>query len=266
MIVTRSTVADLVEIDGVGLHSGTPVKLRIHPSQSGIEFRFGTEKILAVPGSVTDTSRCTRLGSVSTVEHLMAALAALEVTDATIEVSSAELPAADGCSRPYLTAISEAGLTSLGTREIPGLFRRLFLQEGDIKIAVGKGVGHWRYEYETGSRWPFSMNFETPNVVDDFEAEIASARTFAHHEEIAAIRAAGLAKGLSEDSALILGPSGYLNSPRFDTEPARHKLLDLIGDLYLSGVPIRTLNAVGTRSGHRTNVQMAMMLHTAVCA
>ena len=93
-----------------------------------------------------------------------------------------------------------------------------------------------------------------------YKKEIASARTFAFEEEVEPIRQAGLAKGLDANSALILGSNGYVNDPRFDDEPVRHKMLDLIGDLYLSGVPMTMINVVSSRSGHKTNVEAAKKL------
>jgi hypothetical protein len=140
------------------------------------------------------------------------------------------------------------------------MYARLFVQADDIKIAVGKGHGHWRFDFVTSPRWPGEMTFETVNVMDHYESEIAPARTTVFSEEIEMVKAAGLGRGLDESSVLIIGESGYENPSRFPDEPARHKLLDLIGDLYLSGVPIDQLNVVGTRSGHRRNIEMAKLL------
>jgi UDP-3-O-acyl-N-acetylglucosamine deacetylase len=102
------------------------------------------------------------------------------------------------------------------------------------------------------------------NIVNSFEAEVAPARTFGFERELPQIEAAGLAKGLDRSSALLIGESGYANEARFDDEPARHKLLDAMGDLYLSGVPVRFLNVVAERTGHRMNVLAASKLKEAV--
>ncbi len=180
---------------------------------------------------------------VSTIEHMMSALAlVLEITDAEVELDAPELPGMDGSSLEFVRGLLAAGLETIGNEERPSLFRRVFFHEGTTKIAAAKGDGHWRYEFETGERWPGTQSFEETWVVDRYAEEIAPARTFAFAEEIPAIIQMGLAKGLDESSALILGIDGYKNEARFTDEPARHKLLDLIGDLYLAGIPIRNLN------------------------
>ena len=125
-------------------------------------------------------------------------------------------------------------------------------------------LGHWRYVYDRGSVFPGLQAFETAAILDDYGASIAPARTIVLTQEIEMARKAGLGKGLTEDSVLIVGDTGYDNPSRFNDEPARHKLLDLVGDLYLSGVPITWLNVVAERTGHRDNVEMASMLYRAV--
>ena len=260
MIVTRRTLANECIFSGRGLHSGEPVQVRVIPSESGIVFQHGNEVVGAHPRNVTDTSRCTVLGGIRTVEHLMSAFAALGITDAHVELSYPELPGLDGSAVEFWTGLSSAGLTEIGHRELNDLYTRLYVQADDVKVAVGKGSGHWRFDFVTGDRWPGSMSFDCPDVLASYGTEIAPARTTVFSEEIEMVKAAGLGKGLDETSVLILGSDGYENASRFPDEPARHKLLDLIGDLYLSGVPIDHLSVVGTKSGHRRNVEMAVML------
>lgn len=258
MTFPRRTLSAPATLDGLGLHGGAPVTVTIHPGEEGLWFRSGAIRVEARPENVGDTTRCTNLGGISTIEHLMSAFAGLGVTDAEVELTAPELPALDGSAAPFVAAIEASGTADFGTFEIEPPFSRVFLQEGDIKIAIGKGEGFWRYAYSLGARWPGDMEFEmTPG---SYAAEVASARTFALAEELPAIIQAGLARGLDRDSALVLGNQGYKNEPRFEDEPARHKLLDLVGDLYLSGVPIAALDVVAERSGHRTHVQAAGML------
>jgi UDP-3-O-[3-hydroxymyristoyl] N-acetylglucosamine deacetylase len=258
--VTRRTVKSTVSLSGRGLHGGEPVEVRIHPGAEGIGFRLGDRRFAAIPENVTDTTRCTRLGEISTIEHVMSALAGLEVTDAEIELSKPELPGLDGSAAEYVDAIRATGLATAGTAHIYPPFKRVFLQEEPISLAAARGDGHWRFEYLTGNRWPGIQVFEVPHVSEGYVKEIARARTFALAEELPTIKQMGLGQGLDESSALILGPNGYENAPRFEDEPARHKLLDLIGDLYLSGIPVGFLNVVAVRSGHRTNVAFAKLL------
>jgi len=260
----RKTLANSVTFEGIGLHSAVPVQMSVHPGEDGIAFRYGADRFAAKPENVTETTRSTKLGTVSTIEHVMSALAGLEITDAEIEVSAPEVPGLDGSALPFFDGIERAGTTDLATAELPPLFRRLFVHEDPIKIAISDGNGHWRYDYDTGERWPNLQSFDFRAGSESYRERLASARTFALLEEVPKIIAAGLGLGLDESSVLILGPEGYKNEPRFSDEPARHKLLDLIGDLYLSGVPIRFLNVVAEKSGHRTNISAASMIRRAL--
>jgi UDP-3-O-[3-hydroxymyristoyl] N-acetylglucosamine deacetylase len=263
-LILRRTLKSSVSLEGLGLHSGHSVRLTIHPGERGIHFRRGDYVVEAIPENVSDTTRCTRLGEISTIEHLMSAFAGLEITDADVEVDASELPGLDGSAKPYVGAMSSVGFEEIGERELPELFSRVFLQEDLIKIAVSKGAGHWSYTYATGDRWPGEMAFDCDGVVANYANEIAPARTFALSEEVPQVLAAGLGQGLRDGDVLIVGANGFDNEARFPEEPARHKLLDLIGDLYLSGVPIKQLNVSAQRSGHRTNVAAALQLRRAM--
>jgi UDP-3-O-[3-hydroxymyristoyl] N-acetylglucosamine deacetylase len=260
MTYPRRTLQRTALLDGLGLHSGVPVTVRIHPHGDGIVFRSGSEEVRADPENVKSTARHTCLGGIGTVEHLMAAFAGLEVTDAVVELSAPELPGLDGSAQPFVEAIDEAGLEDFGEAELPELFARVFVHDGPVRVAIAKGCGHWRYEFAAAARWPGSQVYEDLDVVSVFRREIAPARTFAFSEEVPALLEAGLAKGLDESSALILEQQGYRGVPRFGDEPARHKLLDLMGDLYLTGIPVRCLNVVAEQSGHRFNVEAAVRL------
>ena len=261
----RRTVRSEVRILGSGLHSGVPVEVIIHPSNEGIAFRVGSTRVRAHPSNVTDTTRSTRLGEVGTVEHLMSAFAGLEITDAEVELTYPELPGLDGSAIEFVTAILATGKEDIGQAEVPEVFGRLYLQEeGGLEVAIAKGDGRWRCVFATDDRWPGAQTFELDDCVGGYTDQIARARTFAFEEELPMIRQMELGKGLDESSALILGASGYVNEARFHDEPVRHKLLDLIGDLYLSGVPVRALSVVAERTGHRANVRAAALLAQAV--
>jgi len=264
-IFPRHTIREKIYLSGLGLHTGTPVNVTLHPSDKGIAFRYGETRTPALAANVSDTTRSTKLGEVGTIEHAMSAFAGLEITDVEVEVDAPEMPGLDGSAWKYVEAILATGRSALGSKEFPTLFTRVFHQEeGGIKAAVAKGAGRWRYEYKLDDRWPNEQAFESYDAVADYVAQIAKARTFALAEEIPAIIQLGLGKGLDENSALIVGIEGYKNAARFPDEPARHKLLDLIGDLYLAGLPIRGLDVVAEKTGHRTNVKLAAMLAQAV--
>lgn len=259
----RKTLAHDIVIAGKGLHSGNDVTVTIHPSDSGIWFRCGSDRIQASPENVRDTSRCTVLGPISTVEHIMSALAGCEITDAEIELTSPEMPALDGAAGVYAAELLKAGNQTIGKAVCNGPFARVFTHENESKIAIAAGSGHWKFDFVNENRWPFCQTFETESVARDYAEGIAPARTFDFEENIPLIQAAGLAKGLDLSTALILGKSGYINDPLLENEPARHKMLDLIGDLYLAGVPIRLLNVAASRAGHWLNVKAAKVLSEA---
>lgn len=259
-VVPRTTVKADVTITGRGLHSGAPCRVTIRPSGHGIHFIAGGEAIEATVENVSDTSRCTRLGAVSTVEHCLSALWGLGVTDAAVEVEGGELPGLDGSAAPYVEALLANGFYGVGELHIDGPFARVYHIDGPVKIAIAAGEGHWRYTYDLGERWPGEQSYELALSPSSYAQEIASARTIVLEEEIDLARAAGLGQGLEEGGVVAIGKQGYLTEVRFPNEPARHKLLDLIGDLALSGVPCAALNVTADRSGHRTNVAAAAKL------
>lgn len=255
----RQTLTKTAEFVGNGLHSGVPVIVRVEPGSQGINFHCGGESVRASPNNVTDTSRCTKLGSVSTVEHIMSAFAGLGITDADVVLSASELPALSGGSDDYANQFLLQGIEAIGHAEF-SLFERVFIVEGDVRVGISKGDGHWRYDFECGDRWPNEMSYECHLSLSLYADEIAPSRTFAFEEEIEPILRAGLAKGLNLETALIIGKDGFNNEAKWPDEPSRHKMLDLIGDLFLVGIPPELLNVVAVRSGHRTNVAAAMRL------
>ncbi|HWD38092.1 MAG TPA: UDP-3-O-acyl-N-acetylglucosamine deacetylase [Fimbriimonas sp.] len=260
MLIERRTPRKTLVFEGRGLHTGEPVTMTIHPASDGIHFRLGSERTKAAPENVSDTTRSTRLGSIGTIEHLMSAFCGLGVTDAEVELTAGEVPGMDGSALPYVQAMQAEGFEAVGAREMPELFRRVFFQDNQVSVAVSKGHGSWRYEYLTGDRWPKEQVWETHQVLEDYSGQVAPARTFAFSEEVPVLLHMGLGQGLDESSVLILGSEGYENEARFCDEPARHKLLDVLGDLYLAGVPANHLSVVATRSGHKANVKVAGMI------
>jgi len=263
-IYKRQTVSSEFVIEGLGLHSGVPVQVTVRPGESGIRFRGRGDWIDAVPANVTDTSRCTRLGEISTIEHLMSAFSGLGITDADVEVEGGELPAAGGCSSEYVAAILNAGLADCGEIVVNGPFARVFLQELPAKYAVGTGEGWWRAGYLRDDEFIGRQEFELEYSPERYATDVAVARTFALESELEMAKQYGLGKGLDESSCLVIGEGRFLNPPRFHDEPARHKLLDLIGDLALSGVPIAHLDVVAEFTGHRWNVEVARKLADSV--
>jgi UDP-3-O-[3-hydroxymyristoyl] N-acetylglucosamine deacetylase len=260
----RRTVRQTVRLSGRGLHSGDPVEVAIHPGGGGLVFRHRSTRVAAVPANVTATRRCTRLGPVSTVEHLMSALAGAGVTDGEVVVSAPELPGCDGSAAPFLEALTGCGLEDLGpSRQAPGLTRPVTLTHGNSRVRISPGTGRWHCVYDLAGRWPGTQAVSV-RLPADYAALVAPARTLVLAEELPAARRCGLGRGLDARSVVVIGRSGYEGAVRFPDEPVRHKLLDLVGDLYLAGLPVHELDVTAVRCGHTANVMAARLLADAV--
>ena len=271
-IMKRRTLGGVAHRTGVGIHTGADASVRLHPAPfgTGIIFRAGGQHIPAHYSCVVDTSRCTVLGdgvvSVSTVEHLLSAFAGLGITDAVVEVEGRELPIGDGSASLWVDAIQEVK-TVADDAVIPIIPPPLT----EPVVVTGKG-GAFIAAYPAATlTLTVAISFEHSLVGTqvarfaqgggDYAAEIAPARTFGFIEEVEALRAAGLAKGGSFDNAVVVYPDHYSVPLRFEDELARHKLLDLMGDLMLSGtagLPIADIIAV--KPSHRLNAALAARL------
>ena len=263
-MLPRKTVASVVMVEGKGLHSGLPVSVRVHPATSGVRFLHEGAVLGATPENVTETRRCTRLGTVSTVEHLLSALAGLGITDADVEVTGAELPGLDGSSLGFVQAIQLAGTTECGHLEVDGPFARVFSVEGETKVSIGLGDGVWRYDFDLEAMDLGWQHAQVALTTSSYVSEVAPARTTVFEHELPALLQMGLGQGLQDNGVVVIRRGGYANEVRFPDEPARHKLLDLIGDLSLSGVPCAMLRVVAVRSGHMGNVAAAAKLKSHV--
>ncbi|MFL6124782.1 UDP-3-O-acyl-N-acetylglucosamine deacetylase [Actinophytocola sp.] len=251
----RRTVSAPVTFTGLGLHSGRPVTVRVHPADTGIAFRCGDSRVAAAPAAVTDTRWHTTLGAVGTVEHLMSAFAGLEITDAEVELSYPELPALDGSAAGYVAALRTQPLGEADV--VPPLPRgEVVAGTADSSISVRAGTGVWSYTFRHGT----GARTFTCRLPRDYPTEVAPARTIAVADQVPAMRAQGLGRGLDESSVVLLTRDGYANTPRFPDEPARHKLLDLAGDLYLTGIPVGLLDVTASFSGHSANIAAAVAL------
>jgi UDP-3-O-[3-hydroxymyristoyl] N-acetylglucosamine deacetylase len=249
----RRTLLAPVTLTGLGLHSGQPVTVRIHPADTGIAFRCNGSRVSAAPSAVTSTRWHTALGHVGTVEHLMSAFAGVGITDAEVELSYPELPALDGSAAGYVAVLRTQPLDEA---EILLPRREIVVETPGSSIRVRAGTGVWAYTFAHGSG---TQTF-TCQLPRDYPAEVAPARTIAVADQVPAMLAQNLGQGLDMSSVVLLTSDGYSNVPRFPDEPARHKLLDLAGDLYLTGIPPGLLDVTASFSGHTANVRMAALL------
>jgi UDP-3-O-acyl-N-acetylglucosamine deacetylase len=271
----------------VGLFSGVTCACTFHPAEpgSGIRFRRGDlPGSPAIAGAIASIcsdpsalglplpkpARCTILAAgsafVLTVEHAMSALAGLGVTDAMVDVSGPEVPGLDGSAQPFVEALQRVGFMDRPEGGPDPLVIRREIVVGDersgVVVARPRSQAGCRYCYELdyGANAPLAAQQASWATGQDYVHEVAPARTFALAQEAAAMKAAGLFRHLSARDMLVIGPEGPIeNAYRFPDEPARHKLLDLIGDLALVGRPIQG-EIVGRRSGHHVNHALASAL------
>jgi UDP-3-O-[3-hydroxymyristoyl] N-acetylglucosamine deacetylase len=257
------TVKNPVEWRGMGLHSGASVSVRLEPDERpGIRFEADGVEIPALADFVSDTTRCTVLSkdgaTLATVEHLLAALAGLGIWSAKIRVTGPELPILDGSAAPFTQKLLETGWEEIGRIEA--------VTPVEGKIEEGTAARTWKGTNEatlctfilTGNHPLLAGQRATMHLGDRtvFTSEIAPCRTWAPIEQVQPLIDQGLIQGGSLENAIVVYPDHYSSPLRKPAEPARHKLLDFLGDLALVGRPISgVLTAEG--GGHRLNVEMA---------
>jgi UDP-3-O-[3-hydroxymyristoyl] N-acetylglucosamine deacetylase / 3-hydroxyacyl-[acyl-carrier-protein] dehydratase len=267
----QQTLSRPVTLDGQGVHSGEPARLTFQPAAPDSGIRFvrtdlpGRPEVRVELGNVVDTQLGTTLGvgevRVRTVEHVLAALAALGIDNATLELDGPEPPIRDGSFLDFVGAIREAGI-----EEQDGELRVLTLTE-PVTITLDGGESYVAVP-APDFRVSATIDFAHPAIgrrygsfgIDaaSFEADIAGARTFGFAEAAEALRAQGLALGSSLENTVVLDGNGVVNPGglRFDDEFLRHKVGDLVGDLSLLGAPLRA-HIVAERPSHRGNVALA---------
>ena len=270
----QTTLRKPAELSGIGVHSGLPVSLTLHPAEAGAGIVFlrtdgaNEREIRADAHAVSSTEFATALGDesgpvVSTVEHVMAALYGLGVDNATIELDGPEMPILDGSAAPFVAAIDRAGIAVL-----PAARRYLRIKK-PVGVAAGDCYGELR-PYDRGFRVEVEIDFDHEIVgrqsfkldIDPstFRRELARARTFGFVCDVERLWNSGYALGATFENTLVVSEERVLNPEglRFDDEFVRHKALDAVGDLALAGAPI--LGAYRSiRGGHRLN-------HAVVCA
>jgi len=267
-MIKQRTLKTPVRATGVGLHSGIKVEMTLRPAapNSGIVFRRmdldPPAELKADPYLVTDTRLCSMLESgaakVSTVEHLMSALAGLGIDNLIVDLTGPEIPIMDGSSAPFVFLLQSAGIVEQdAAKQYVRIIKPIEVRDGD----------KWaRFVPHNGFKVEFTIDFKHPvfeksgkTVSIDFAdnaytKEVARARTFGFMHEVEALRNNGLALGGSLDNAIVMDEFRVLNQDglRYDDEFVKHKVLDAIGDLYLLGRPV--IGAFEAyKSGHALN-------------
>lgn len=268
----QTTLANSIDISGVGLHTGVAVNITLRPAPENTGYIFVRTDLdnFEIPASVEYISHCSyattlvRRGVVlSTCEHLLSALRGAGVDNCFIDLDSIEIPIMDGSSEDFIELIAAAGIVEQDSpRHILRILERVEYVNGDRKMSI-EPADNFEIDCVIDFPHPFierqHLNFVSNN--GSFGREIASARTFGFTHEIDMLRKANLALGGSLDNAIVLTDNGMLNETplRFDDEFVRHKILDIIGDLALLGMPIQG-KVTAEKSGHAVHASLMSKL------
>lgn len=272
----QHTLKTSIALSGIGLHSGKPIQLVLHPAapDHGIVFvrtdRDGNNRIPALWDHVVDTRLCTVIGNkdsaiVGTIEHLMAALRGCGIDNALIEIDGPEVPAMDGSSKPFVDLIEKAGIAAQSApRRAIHILKDITIEQDGKAVSLSPAeefifAGEIEFDHPQIGYQRYEMKLLNGN----FKHDLADCRTFGFAHEVEMMRQAGLALGGSFDNAIVLDKAAVMNPGglRHGDEFIRHKLLDAIGDLYLAGMPI--LGAYeGVKAGHALNNQLLRKLFT----
>lgn len=264
----QQTLCHEITCEGVGLHSGKPVNLKLLPAPADSGFIFcrtdapaGQREIRASYAKVSDTRLGTTIRnrhgiSVATIEHLMAALWGCGLDNLRIEIDGPEVPVMDGSSEPFVRLIEAAGVVA---QNAPRRFIRVHKP-----VEVTDGEAAMLLLPSTRFSVNLSISFDHPAIghqemmteMDEtrFREDVSDARTFGFAHEVEQLRQMGLARGGSLENAVVIGDDGVLNREglRYGDEFVRHKVLDCIGDLFLAGVRMLA-HVEATRTGHTLN-------------
>ncbi len=264
----QKTIKNPVTLSGVGLHSGKAVRMTIKPAGDNEGISFSRVDLPGKPhvkvmaaNAVMDekVTRCTAVTAqgvcIYTIEHLMAALSGLGIDNAAIEIDAEELPGMDGSSLEFLKALEQAGSTEGQADKNIFTIQEPIIVANKTSTIVMVPHDQLNVSYTLDYDHPLlrSQFFSRPIDTASFAKELAAARTFCLESEVNEIRAQGLARGANYQNTLVMSSQGPLeNTLRFPDECARHKVLDIVGDLFLLGFPVKGA-VYATKSGHALN-------------
>ena len=271
----QHTLAAPATLEGTSLHTGQKVTLTLKPAAEGHGFKFRRTDLADQPfinadaDKVQTVERATTLaeGSVKvhTVEHVLSALTGMGVDNALIEMDANEPPIGDGSARPFVELIKSAGIVAQqAPRRVWEIREPIHQENGDGSIIVIIPSKTFRVSVTNiGPDGRFTQYFSTEVNPATYEKEIAAARTFVYYEDVKPLLEKGLIKGGSLESAVVIRGNEIMSKEamRFPNEFARHKALDLIGDLMLSGIRILG-HVIAVKPGHGPNTKMAALLKT----
>ena len=247
----QSTIKKKIIFEGLGLHSGASVKMVMLPAKENTGIVFfrkdikNSHPILANWRNITKASLCTQIKNkygqeISTVEHLMFSFYSLGITNLKIEINGPEVPIMDGSAKIFIHKLKEVGIC-FQKKEVPQIkiLKFIEIKDGNKSISYAPSSKNFLeidYTIEYNDQFIKKQNYKLTDAQKNFEL-VASSRTFCHQEDLEKIFAMGLAKGGSLDNAVVISGSKILNQEglRYKDEFVRHKILDCLGDLFLSG-------------------------------
>jgi UDP-3-O-[3-hydroxymyristoyl] N-acetylglucosamine deacetylase / 3-hydroxyacyl-[acyl-carrier-protein] dehydratase len=272
----QKTIKEPTSFSGIGLHTGslTTVTFKPAPENAGITFRRvdmeGKPAIPADVDHVVGVARGTTLGigdaKVHTVEHALSAMAGLGIDNLDIELDAEEIPTGDGSSMPVLAVLLKAGVVEQNAeKEYITLDRPVYYRQGDTMLSILPSDEHRVSMTIAYDHVAIGTQYASFTITEDtFTNEIAPARTFCFLREVKMLQEKGLIKGGSLESAVVIGDDTVLNDElRFPDEFVRHKILDLIGDMYLLGRPVKG-HIVSVKGGHEKNVLFSKQIKNAL--
>lgn len=268
----QKTIAQEVSCSGIGLHTAHKAKITLKPAQTdeGINFvrtdlsgrpviKANVDSLLPPEHSPRRTSVGIDSVEIQTVEHIMAALFGMGIDNIIIELDNNELPGLDGSSLNFLELLKEAGIKELERERHQFALRDpIVIEEGEATL-MALPSQDFKISYTLDYDHPLlKTEFMEVNLTEEtFKNEVAPARTFCLEEEAMQLQKEGLGLGANYENTLVMGKNGVIkNTLRFPNECIRHKILDLIGDLYLVGCPVMA-HIVALRSGHTLNLKLA---------
>ena len=261
-----TTIDKKIILEGIGLHSGAKCETVLSPyNESGLFFKFGDKIVKATAEKVCDTSRCTMLDLeghiVQTCEHLLSSIYALGIDSILIEMSADEVPTFDGSGKVWYDSLKDC---VVGTpNEAFSLKETIRVEDKDAFIEAKPREG-FVINYSLDYPHPMIGKSNFVFTKDKFEEFVAPSRTFALYEEVEFLRANGLAKGGSEENCIVVFKDKLSTPLRHSKEFATHKILDLMGDISLCGMPLNNIEISANKSGHKLNNVFAKKLRTVI--
>ena len=268
--MTQRTLRGPCSFSGVGIHSGQKATLTCRPAPPDTGLVFvrrdqQSRQVPVIPSSLVEGNRATLLQangvSIATPEHLLSACSGLGIHNLFIDIDCEEVPILDGSALSFVSQFIKIGIEEQEVDISPFVIQEPIVLQSETATLVGLPYAHTQFTYHLSYPDHF-IGSQTCSFLlgeDDYAQAIAPARTYGFLAEVEALRQQGLAKGGSLDNAVVIGEDDYLTPLRFDNELARHKLLDMIGDLACLGRPIQG-HIVGIGSGHGLNKDLVLAL------